>query len=117
MLKFYSGFEINDHTGSALTDYEMTEMHYERITSLQRAAFKHYKNDLTDFAMMNVANVDNREALSKYFKKLRLDINCQILISVLLPTHPQKTTFDFLLCYVLFVNMLNRLENDTTFIS
>ncbi|XP_057315687.1 RNA helicase aquarius-like [Hydractinia symbiolongicarpus] len=70
MLKFYCGFEINDHTGTALTDHEMTEVHYEKITSLQRAVFKHYRNDALDFAMANVANVDTRQTLTKYFKKL-----------------------------------------------
>lgn len=34
-LKLYSRFEINDQTGSALTDHEMTDLHYNRITSLQ----------------------------------------------------------------------------------
>lgn len=35
MLKFYTGFEINDQTGNALTENEMTTIHYDRITSLQ----------------------------------------------------------------------------------
>lgn len=35
MLKFYTGFEINDQTGNALTEKEMTTLHYDRITSLQ----------------------------------------------------------------------------------
>lgn len=35
MLKFYSGFEINDQTGNALTQKEMTTLHYDKITSLQ----------------------------------------------------------------------------------
>ena len=34
-LKFYAGFEINDQTGSSLTDHEMTDIHYNKITSLQ----------------------------------------------------------------------------------
>ncbi|XP_047133675.2 RNA helicase aquarius isoform X1 [Hydra vulgaris] len=70
MLKFYCGFEINDHTGSPLTDREMSEKHYESITSLQRAVFKNYKNDALDFVMGNVASVDTRENLKKCFKKL-----------------------------------------------
>lgn len=75
MLKFYCGFEINDHGGTALTDHEMTEIHYEKITSLQRAVFKHYKSEtMEEFAMSNVANVDTRETLTKYFRKLRLAI-------------------------------------------
>ena len=73
MLKFYCGFEINDHTGSALTDREMSDKHYESITSLQRAVFKNYKNDALDFVMGNVASVDTRESLKKCFKKLRLE--------------------------------------------
>lgn len=35
MLKFYAGFEISDQTGNALTQKEMTTLHYDRITSLQ----------------------------------------------------------------------------------
>lgn len=35
MLKFYTGFEINDQTGNALTQKEMTNLHYDKITSLQ----------------------------------------------------------------------------------
>ena len=37
-LKFYTGFEISDQTGSALTDHEMTDIHYNKITSLQVAS-------------------------------------------------------------------------------
>ena len=68
VLKFYCGFEINDHTGSPLTDYEMTELHYERIVSLQRAVFKNFKHSGREFAMSNVANVDTRDKMEKYFK-------------------------------------------------
>ena len=35
MLSFYCGFEINEQTGEALTDSEMTSAHYDKITSLQ----------------------------------------------------------------------------------
>uniref|UniRef100_A0A2D4N562 RNA helicase aquarius N-terminal domain-containing protein n=1 Tax=Micrurus spixii TaxID=129469 RepID=A0A2D4N562_9SAUR len=35
MLKFYTGFEINDQTGNALTANEMTTIHYDRITSCE----------------------------------------------------------------------------------
>jgi intron-binding protein aquarius len=70
MLKFYTGFEINDQTGEALTDHEMTEMHYESITSLQKAAFVNFP-DLRKFALANVANIDTRKALQKHFGSLR----------------------------------------------
>lgn len=35
MLKFYSRFEISDETGDPLTDHDMTQLHYSKITSLQ----------------------------------------------------------------------------------
>ncbi|XP_061752043.1 RNA helicase aquarius isoform X2 [Nerophis ophidion] len=69
MLKFYTGFEINDQTGNALTQKEMTTLHYDRITSLQRAAFAHFP-ELHDFALSNVAAVDTRESLTKHFGSL-----------------------------------------------
>ncbi|CAJ0926919.1 unnamed protein product [Ranitomeya imitator] len=70
MLKFYTGFEINDQTGNALTENEMTTIHYDRITSLQRAAFAHFP-ELYSFALRNVAAVDTRESLVKCFGALR----------------------------------------------
>ncbi|KAG7252563.1 hypothetical protein CRUP_001026, partial [Coryphaenoides rupestris] len=69
MLKFYTGFEINDQTGNALTQKEMTTLHYDRITSLQRSAFAHFP-ELLDFALSNVAAVDTRESLTKQFGQL-----------------------------------------------
>ncbi|XP_065833502.1 RNA helicase aquarius-like [Oscarella lobularis] len=69
ILKFYTGFEINDRTGLALTDHDMTDIHYNSITSLQRAAFVHFK-ELETFALSTVASVDPRPALRKHFGAL-----------------------------------------------
>jgi intron-binding protein aquarius len=92
MLEFYANFEINDETGDPLTDHDMTQIHYSRITSLQvmsnknalicfqeiynfvfvvfqKAAFAKFP-DLRDFALSNVATVDTRVALLKHFKPL-----------------------------------------------
>ena len=33
-LKFYAGFEINDQSGTSLTDHEMTDVHYKRYIYL-----------------------------------------------------------------------------------
>lgn len=68
-LKFYSRFEINDQTGDALTDHDMTQIHYTKIISLQRAAFAKFP-DLRMFALTNVAAVDTRDALHKHFGPL-----------------------------------------------
>lgn len=71
-LKFYSRFEINDETGDALTDHDMTQMHYKKITSLQRVAFAKFPG-LRLFAMTNVATVDTREKLRSHFESLDAD--------------------------------------------
>ncbi|XP_045466067.1 RNA helicase aquarius [Harmonia axyridis] len=68
-LKFYSKFEINDETGDPLTDHDMTQIHYDQITSLQKVAFSKFP-ELIDFALANVASVDTRKSLSKYFGTL-----------------------------------------------
>ncbi|XP_054758837.2 RNA helicase aquarius-like [Lytechinus pictus] len=69
MLTFYAGFEIKDSTGTALTDHEMTDIHYDRISSLQRAAFKLFP-ELKRFALSNVASIDTRKTLTKHFTQL-----------------------------------------------
>ncbi|XP_065176102.1 RNA helicase aquarius-like [Sycon ciliatum] len=73
MLKFYSHFEINDLTGEAYSDQAFSELHYDRITSLQRAAFKHFP-DLQEFALANVASVDTRETLLQYISSLSAEM-------------------------------------------
>jgi intron-binding protein aquarius len=44
----------------------MTQIHYKKITSLQKAAFAKFP-DLRNFALSNVANVDTRESLERHF--------------------------------------------------
>lgn len=72
MLKFYARFEINDETGDCLSEHEMMQMHYKKITSLQKAAFIKFPG-LRDFALSNVATVDSRESLEKHFGDLDVD--------------------------------------------
>ncbi|XP_076638535.1 RNA helicase aquarius isoform X1 [Colletes latitarsis] len=69
MLKFYARFEINEESGDPLTDHDMTQLHYTKITSLQKAVFAKFP-DLRSFALTNVASVDTREALYKHFGSL-----------------------------------------------
>uniref|UniRef100_A0A8B9N226 Aquarius intron-binding spliceosomal factor n=1 Tax=Accipiter nisus TaxID=211598 RepID=A0A8B9N226_9AVES len=89
MLKFYTGFEINDQTGNALTENEMTTIHYDRITSLQRAAFAHFP-ELYDFALSNVAAVDTRDSLVKLFGPLSSNVLHQVASYLcLLPPLPE----------------------------
>ena len=47
------GFQINDHTGSHLSDEEMMILHAERVQGLQRLCFKHVPK-LMELAMSTV---------------------------------------------------------------
>ncbi|KAG0363594.1 hypothetical protein BGZ54_008106 [Gamsiella multidivaricata] len=82
ILAFYVGFEINSHTGLALTREEMTEIHASKLTKLQRIAFSYFKDELIDLAMTNLRAIENRESLTKQFDNLnqeQLVQLCQIL--------------------------------------
>ncbi|CAG8455667.1 2479_t:CDS:10 [Acaulospora colombiana] len=70
ILKFYVGFEIHDHTGLALTDDEMTELHCKKLTALQRIAFQHFKDSLQLLALSNLSSIENREDLISHFGPL-----------------------------------------------
>ena len=69
ILKFYAGFEINDQTGMPLTANSVTSIHYDKIASLQRAAFKNY-SALRMFALSNISRIDTRDSLKEHFTPL-----------------------------------------------
>ncbi|XP_005185025.2 RNA helicase aquarius [Musca domestica] len=94
MLKFYSRFEINDVTGDSLTDHDMTQIHYKKITSLQRAAFAKFP-DLKLFALSNVASVDTRESLERHFGSLDEKALKQIASFLNLVPDDLKPPFDW----------------------
>uniref|UniRef100_A0AAF5PUK5 Intron-binding protein aquarius n=3 Tax=Wuchereria bancrofti TaxID=6293 RepID=A0AAF5PUK5_WUCBA len=70
MLKFYSRFEIDDVTGEPLTHSQMSEMHYNHVIKLQKAAFKYFRESMSDFYLLNVTAVDTRKALVKQFSSM-----------------------------------------------
>lgn len=69
MLKVYARFEISDESGEPLSEHDMMQLHYGRITSLQKAAFARIP-ELRAFSLANVASVDTRTALSQHFSRL-----------------------------------------------
>ncbi|KAG0339143.1 hypothetical protein BG004_006940 [Podila humilis] len=73
IFTFYTGFEINGHTGLALTKEEMTQIHASKLTKLQRIAFTHFQDELMDLAMTNLRTVEDRSALSDHFDRLTLE--------------------------------------------
>ncbi|QCD89340.1 RNA helicase aquarius [Vigna unguiculata] len=64
LLQFYEGFEINDHTGTQLTDHEVLETHYSRLQSFQLLAFKKMEK-LRELALTNIGSIHKRANLSK----------------------------------------------------
>jgi intron-binding protein aquarius len=70
MLKFYSGFEVNDHTGLALTRNDITQAHCDRLVSLQHVAFQQFKKSLPDLPLANLASIEKRDNLMKHFAPL-----------------------------------------------
>ncbi|BET02370.1 Aquarius homolog (Mouse) [Nesidiocoris tenuis] len=104
ILKFYSRFEINDVTGDCLTDAQMSRIHYDSVTSLQKAIFAKFPSML-NFALANVASIDTRDAILKHFSKLEQDNLRSVLVHLnLVPPkdreseeHWYKTDTKFLL--------------------
>lgn len=70
MLRFYSNFEIDDISGEALTEQEMTAKHYEAIHRLQTQVFKHFP-DLREIYLTNISAIDTRSALYKHLHALK----------------------------------------------
>jgi intron-binding protein aquarius len=69
-FKFYSNFEINDTTGETLTQSQMMEKHYEKVLQLQKAVFKHFREEMPTFPLQNIRTIDKREILIDEFEKL-----------------------------------------------
>lgn len=70
ILHFYERFEIDDFTGEALTDAQMSSKHYSEVQRAQSIAFKNFLPELKRFALTNVAAADTRTALEKWFAPL-----------------------------------------------
>ena len=71
-LKFYAKFEISNATGEQLSEKETMLIHYDRITSLQKAVFTKYP-EMRKFALATVASIDDRSSLEKHFGSAKKD--------------------------------------------
>ncbi|OIW01887.1 hypothetical protein TanjilG_31069 [Lupinus angustifolius] len=72
LLQFYEGFEINDHTGTQLTDHEVLESHYSRLQSFQLLVFKKM-DKLRELALTNIGSIHKRADLSKKLSGLPIE--------------------------------------------
>ncbi|XP_065323209.1 RNA helicase aquarius-like [Gordionus sp. m RMFG-2023] len=107
ILKFYHDFEINDITGEALTEDEMTDLHYDQITHLQKICFKNFKSHptLLKFALANVCKVDTRPAMLPFFAALNAETLKSLCVDLNLIDDSEKSnelSKEFLLELIIF---------------
>lgn len=70
LLKHYTYFSIDDHSGMQQTRTEAYEQHCARLANLQRTALKHFKEKLTILALSNYGSIDKREELEGHLQSL-----------------------------------------------
>ncbi|CAD6193409.1 unnamed protein product [Caenorhabditis auriculariae] len=71
LLKFYARFEIDEFTGRQLSHKEVSELHYDSVIKLQKAAFRHFRDTMKNFYVLNVSGVDTRKALYEQFNRMK----------------------------------------------
>jgi intron-binding protein aquarius len=70
LLKHYTYFTIDDHTGIQHSRTEAYEQHCCRLATLQRIALKNFKEKLTILALSNYGSIDKREELEGHLATL-----------------------------------------------
>jgi intron-binding protein aquarius len=115
LLKHYTYFSIDDHTGIQHSRTEAYERHCAVLANLQRTALKNFKEKLTILALSNYGSIDKRGELEGHLEALtddevtelcdHLDIRTcypnsskvvvdrRFLTEVLLATHEKRKTF------------------------
>uniref|UniRef100_A0A1I7RNL0 Pre-mRNA-splicing factor n=1 Tax=Bursaphelenchus xylophilus TaxID=6326 RepID=A0A1I7RNL0_BURXY len=73
LFLFYAKFEVENLSGYPLSLAEIQKNHYDFVNKLQVVAFRYFKEKSSDFALLNVGNVDNRVFLEKVLKKYTKD--------------------------------------------
>ncbi|KAE9374541.1 DEAD helicases superfamily protein-like protein [Stipitochalara longipes BDJ] len=70
LLKHYTYFSIDDHTGIQHSRTEAYERHCAILASLQRTALKHFKDKLTILALSNYGSIEKRTELEGHLESL-----------------------------------------------
>ncbi|KRY72483.1 Intron-binding protein aquarius, partial [Trichinella pseudospiralis] len=100
-LKRCAYFEIDDLTGESLSQKEMTIIHVERITKLQK-----YNDKMKAFCLSPVSEVDNRNNLFKYLSVLSDEelLNLSADLNLVDPNHTEDPTLNRALLMEIMVN-------------
>lgn len=98
LLRFYEGFEIDDHVGTQLSDDDVLLAHCSRLQAFQLLAFKEIPK-LRDLALANVGSIEKRNDLCKRLSVLSgeelKDVVCNKL-KLLEESDPCVERMDFL---------------------
>lgn len=73
LLRHYTYFPIEDHSGREYTPLQYNEMHHAALSRLQKAALKNFKDKLTILVLTNFASLDSREELESHLSSLSDD--------------------------------------------
>ncbi|MCL7030325.1 hypothetical protein MKW94_020624, partial [Papaver nudicaule] len=95
MLQFYERFEINDHTGTQLSDDDVLVAHYSRIQAVQLSAFKKFPK-LKELTLANAGSIHTRADLTKKLSTLSPE-ELQDLLKLVSCKDPWAERVDFLL--------------------
>ena len=73
LLRHYSHFPIDDHTGRQFSSVELSKRYDAQIAKLQRVALKHFKEKLGLLALANHGSLGRREDLESHLQSLNDD--------------------------------------------
>ncbi|KAI8990027.1 P-loop containing nucleoside triphosphate hydrolase protein [Pilobolus umbonatus] len=110
ILGFYSKFEINDHTGVALTDLEMTEIHCKRLIDLQHIVFRQFRKEITELPLANLGSIETREDILWHLEPLSLDILTRLSTALGIRNEPLNITAEVDAREYIMNTMVNRYE-------
>ena len=70
LLRHYTYFPIDDHTGRQQSTKEVSATHYAGLAELQRIGLQHFKSKLTLLALSNYASLEQRDELKAHLEPL-----------------------------------------------
>lgn len=92
LLKHYTFFPIDDHTGRQLTSKEVSDIHHARIAQLQRTALKSFREKLNLLALASYGLLSQRQELHNHFEALTDDEMVEVAKALGYRTQYQDTT-------------------------
>ena len=73
MAKDFYDFEVDDHTGDALSEEEIEARRSKVTHAFQRLLFKHWPDELKELALSSARMIETRSSLTKQLKNLESD--------------------------------------------